>query len=485
MPLAAKVLPRDRAPVPTSAKPHTFSAEGRYDSSKVLLPGQHSGTTGVVGVECGPVQLDRGRGMHAGKGKRRLRLDLALMRRHERKGGSVFEESRTSTWSWACSSTVSGCRLQSGAGGPASKLSSRRKKREPLGSSMRWERGLSRSVSTRSPSLDHSTVGVGRPSALQLRVAGSPLETMRYLTSGLEPYMALPARLLPADRDRAAAERDSLPLISSSPVFNTAACHSVSTSRVAEQIKSHLRAWTGTIRRCVKLPDSKLNYFRRNGPVYGDLSMVLKLKPKDWQKKLVRDMSSRLADTLGISAVCNLRSCPTPKDTPVADGSPVRPHILLTLYRVRPRGSASILTRDKLRDERWRRDSVRGHEPFDKLGHFHVFALVHITTAYKSQTLLPSLLCFLRVSFPRQREECSETSFTCSLVQSSPTRENKQEMIMNTHEKFQTIITATLKFGVSNSQQLPPLLAVRGGHFFGQRGRDTSLSKSILRETKK
>ncbi|TNN61724.1 hypothetical protein EYF80_028086 [Liparis tanakae] len=42
------------------------------------------------------------------------------------------------------------------------------------------------------------------------------------------------------DRDRAAAERDSLPLISGSPVFPTAACHSVSTSRVAEQIKSHL-----------------------------------------------------------------------------------------------------------------------------------------------------------------------------------------------------------------------------------------------------
>ncbi|TNN30779.1 hypothetical protein EYF80_059069 [Liparis tanakae] len=38
---------------------------------------------------------------------------------------------------------------------------------------------------------------------------------------------------------------------SRSPVFPTAACHSVSTSRVAEQIKSHLRAWTGTIRRCV------------------------------------------------------------------------------------------------------------------------------------------------------------------------------------------------------------------------------------------
>ncbi|TNN62578.1 hypothetical protein EYF80_027177 [Liparis tanakae] len=65
------------------------------------------------------------------------------------------------------------------------------------------------------------------------------------------------------DRDRAAAERDSLPLINGSPVFNTAACHSVSTSRVAEQIKSHLREWTGTIRRCVKLPDSKLKYFRR------------------------------------------------------------------------------------------------------------------------------------------------------------------------------------------------------------------------------
>lgn len=55
----------------------------------------------------------------------------------------------------------------------------RRKKRDPLGSSMRWERGLSRSVSTRSPSLYHSTVGAGRPSALQLRVAGSPLDTMR------------------------------------------------------------------------------------------------------------------------------------------------------------------------------------------------------------------------------------------------------------------------------------------------------------------
>ncbi|TNN74952.1 hypothetical protein EYF80_014870 [Liparis tanakae] len=34
---------------------------------------------------------------------------------------------------------------------------------------------------------------------------------------------------------------------SGSPVFPTAACHSVSTSRVAEQIKSHLREWTGTI----------------------------------------------------------------------------------------------------------------------------------------------------------------------------------------------------------------------------------------------
>ena len=55
----------------------------------------------------------------------------------------------------------------------------RRKKSEPLGSSIRCERGLSRSVSTRSPSLYHSTVGVGRPSALQLRVAGSPLETIR------------------------------------------------------------------------------------------------------------------------------------------------------------------------------------------------------------------------------------------------------------------------------------------------------------------
>lgn len=55
----------------------------------------------------------------------------------------------------------------------------RRKKREPLGKSMRWERGSSRSVSTRSPSLYHSMVGGGRPSALQLRVAGSPLDTIK------------------------------------------------------------------------------------------------------------------------------------------------------------------------------------------------------------------------------------------------------------------------------------------------------------------
>lgn len=43
---------------------------------------------------------------------------------------------------------------------------------------MRWERGSSLSVSTRSPSLYHSIVGVGRPSALQFRVVGSPLETI-------------------------------------------------------------------------------------------------------------------------------------------------------------------------------------------------------------------------------------------------------------------------------------------------------------------
>ncbi|TNN52744.1 hypothetical protein EYF80_037048 [Liparis tanakae] len=54
-----------------------------------------------------------------------------------------------------------------------------RKKREPLGRSIRWDRGSSLSVSTRSPSLYHSTIGVGRPSALQLRVAGSPLDTIR------------------------------------------------------------------------------------------------------------------------------------------------------------------------------------------------------------------------------------------------------------------------------------------------------------------
>ncbi|TNN88761.1 Low-density lipoprotein receptor-related protein 1B [Liparis tanakae] len=113
-----------------------------------------------------------------------------------------------------------------------------------------------------SPSDGHLPIGGGTLRLLLLTGSRPPAQN-RYLTSGLEPYMALPARLLPADRDRAAAERDSVPLISGSPVFNTAACHSVSTSRVAEQMKSHLRAWTGTIRRCVKLPDSKLNYFRR------------------------------------------------------------------------------------------------------------------------------------------------------------------------------------------------------------------------------
>jgi len=38
-----------------------------------------------------------------------------------------------------------------------------------------------------------------------------------------------------------------------------------------------------------------------------------------------------------------------------------------------------------------------------------------------------SCRCFLRVSFPRQKEECSETSFTCSTVQSSPTRGSASE----------------------------------------------------------
>ncbi len=61
----------------------------------------------------------------------------------------------------------------------ASSVNDSEEEREPLGRSMRWERGSSRSVSTLSPSLYHSTIGVGRPSALQFNVAGSPLETMR------------------------------------------------------------------------------------------------------------------------------------------------------------------------------------------------------------------------------------------------------------------------------------------------------------------
>ncbi|TNN40326.1 hypothetical protein EYF80_049505 [Liparis tanakae] len=101
-----------------------------------------------------------------------------------------------------------------------------------------------------------------------------------------QPYFLITPPQQPApDRDRAAAERDSLPLINGSLVFNTAACHSVSTSRVAEQIKSHLRAWTGTIRRCVKLPDSKLNYFRRKyraGPNHLTFSSFLATDPR-WQ----------------------------------------------------------------------------------------------------------------------------------------------------------------------------------------------------------
>lgn len=54
----------------------------------------------------------------------------------------------------------------------------RKKNKDPLGSSILWDRGSSLSVSTRSPSLYHSMVGVGRPSALQFKVVGSPLETM-------------------------------------------------------------------------------------------------------------------------------------------------------------------------------------------------------------------------------------------------------------------------------------------------------------------
>lgn len=41
-----------------------------------------------------PAQLGEGGGAHAGKGKRQLWLDLALMRRHEKREGSVFEGSR-------------------------------------------------------------------------------------------------------------------------------------------------------------------------------------------------------------------------------------------------------------------------------------------------------------------------------------------------------------------------------------------------------
>lgn len=56
-------------------------------------------TRGVAAVEREPDQLDDdggsgggGWGRRRGKGKRQL--DLALMRRHEKRGGSVFEGSR-------------------------------------------------------------------------------------------------------------------------------------------------------------------------------------------------------------------------------------------------------------------------------------------------------------------------------------------------------------------------------------------------------
>lgn len=59
-------------------------------------------TRGVAAVEREPDQLDGGGGgdgdggwgRRRGKGKRQLWLDLALMRRHEKRGGSVFEGSR-------------------------------------------------------------------------------------------------------------------------------------------------------------------------------------------------------------------------------------------------------------------------------------------------------------------------------------------------------------------------------------------------------
>lgn len=57
-------------------------------------------TRGVAAVESEPDQLDgsggggRGGEQRRGKGKRQLWLDLALMRRHEKRGGSVFEGSR-------------------------------------------------------------------------------------------------------------------------------------------------------------------------------------------------------------------------------------------------------------------------------------------------------------------------------------------------------------------------------------------------------
>lgn len=54
----------------------------------------------------------------------------------------------------------------------------RRKNRDPAGKSTRWDLLSVGEVLTGSPSLNHSIVGSGRPSALQFKVTGSFFATM-------------------------------------------------------------------------------------------------------------------------------------------------------------------------------------------------------------------------------------------------------------------------------------------------------------------
>lgn len=89
----------------------------------------------------------------------------------------------------------------------------------------------------------------------------------------------------------------------------------------------------------------------------------------------------------------------------------------------------------------WMYDELHGECRWHTLPHLcpsHTMLLSHYISCHRPSKkgctfqrrrllIAFSCRCFLRVSFPRQKEECSETSFTCSPVQSSPTRGSASE----------------------------------------------------------